>query len=120
MWVRAGRRYLLGPDEDDVLLQQVSVVQVLEDHGHAGQQLGLVQLHQALEAPQKVLLGLLVVVAELRGGKRRWLAPTGPQRRRSAPTGLHNVGDRGGGGQPQQDFIMWGTEEEVVSPKRTP
>lgn len=57
--------YLLSPGQDDILLQQVGVVQVFEDDGHAGQKLGLVQLHQTLKAPQEVLLGLLVVVGKL-------------------------------------------------------
>lgn len=57
---------LLCPGEDDVFLQQVCVVKVLEDDGNARQQLDLMQLHDALEASQQILLGLLVVVAELR------------------------------------------------------
>lgn len=57
--------HLLGPGEDDVLLDEICIVQVLEDDGDTGEQLALMELHQALEAPQQVFLGLLIVVAEL-------------------------------------------------------
>lgn len=62
---------LLCPGKDDVLLQKVSVVQVFEDDGNSWQELDLVQLHDTLEASQQVLLGLLVVVAELREKKKK-------------------------------------------------
>lgn len=58
--------HLLRPGENDVLLQQVGVVELFKDDGNARQQLDLVQLHDTLEPPQQILLGLLVVVAELK------------------------------------------------------
>lgn len=57
---------LLCPGKDDVFLQKVSIVQVFEDDGDARKQLDLVQLHHTLKSSQQVLLGFLVVVAELR------------------------------------------------------
>lgn len=57
--------YLLGPREYDVFFQQVGVVQVFENDGDAGQQLTLMELHQALDATQEVLLSLFVIVAKL-------------------------------------------------------
>lgn len=57
---------LFCPGKNDVLLQQVSIVQVFEDDGNSWKQLDLMQLHNTLKASQQVFLGLLVVVAELR------------------------------------------------------
>lgn len=58
--------HLLCPGKYDVFLQQVRIVQVFEDDGNARQQLDLMQLHDALKTSQQILLGLLVVVAELK------------------------------------------------------
>lgn len=58
--------HLLRPGKNDVLLQQVSVVQVFEDDGNTWQELDLMQLHDTLKSSQQILLGLFVVVAELR------------------------------------------------------
>lgn len=63
--------HLLCPGEYDILLQQVSIVQVFEDDGNTSQQLDLMQLHDTLKTSQKILLGLLVVVAELREQKNK-------------------------------------------------
>lgn len=66
--------HLLCPGKYDVFLQQVRIVQVFEDDGNARQQLDLMQLHDALKTSQQILLGLLVVVAELKIRKTvmRW------------------------------------------------
>lgn len=57
--------YLLSPREYDVFFQQVSVIQVFEDDGDTGQQLTLMELHQALDATEEVLLSLFIIVAKL-------------------------------------------------------
>ena len=62
--------HLLCPGKYDILLQQVSIVQVFEDDWNPWQELDLMQLHNTLEASQQILLGLLVVVAELGGGQK--------------------------------------------------
>lgn len=64
--VKGSETHLLCPGKNDIFLQQVGVVQIFEDDGNARQQLNLVQLHNALESSQQILLGFLVVVAELK------------------------------------------------------
>ena len=58
---------LLGPLQDDLLVEDVHVVECLEDVRHARHQGGCVLLaDQHLQAPHQVLLGLGVVLAELK------------------------------------------------------
>lgn len=64
--VKGSETHLLCPGKNDIFLQQVGVVQIFEDDGNARQQLNLVQLHNTLESSQQILLGFLVVVAELK------------------------------------------------------
>lgn len=59
------RLYLLCPHEDDILIQEVSIIEVFENDGHSWQQLTLMKLHQTFKASQQILLRFLIVVAEL-------------------------------------------------------
>lgn len=73
--VKASETHLLCPGKNDIFLQQVGVVQVFEDDGNARQQLNLVQLHDALKSSQQILLGFLVVVAELKKKRNKKKKP---------------------------------------------
>ncbi len=46
------RLYLLCPHEDDILIQEVSIIEVFENDGHSWQKLAMMKLHQTLKASQ--------------------------------------------------------------------
>lgn len=65
--------YLLSPCKYDVFFKQVSIIQVFEYDRDSGQQLTLMELHQALDATQEVLLSLFIIVTELKKKKKKKL-----------------------------------------------
>ena len=59
-----GQYYLLGPVEEDLLLENVFFIERLEDVRNAGQEDRLVNLDRFLDSTKKILLCLLILMRE--------------------------------------------------------